>query len=343
MKKDINNKKVSIIIPAYNAEHFIERGINSVLNQTYKNIELIIVDDGSNDNTTKLIIDKFGNNNIIKIFRQKNSGVSVARNNGLNKATGDYCIFLDADDWLEETSIEILLNYNKQNSNFFIICDRYFCKINNKKIIKQDMRKIFYDTKIDTQNAIINFMKFNLQSSCYKLFDLNLIKRNSIKFPEGISHGEDGLFVFRYLQYVKNIFYLSKCLWNIYENPHSNTHLKFNEKMLTGIKAARLMIEENNKYNINEVNEALKHYYFYRLSNYSNDFLISDSNNNLYKSFFIKELKKCLKDSLKKHIFGKNEIKAFCFIFFPKFLCLFLLLRKLIKNYKTNNLILGII
>ena len=104
-------KKVSIIIPVYNAEKFIEKGIKSVLSQTYKNIELILINDGSRDNSLN-IIKKWENEypNIIKVFDQKNMGVGKTRNKGIEVSTGDYITFIDADDYIDVDFIQVLLD-----------------------------------------------------------------------------------------------------------------------------------------------------------------------------------------------------------------------------------------
>lgn len=330
------NPKVTVIIPAYNAESFIERGINSVLNQTYKNVELIIVDDGSTDNTSSLIEKKFGSSNNIKLFRQNNSGVSVARNKGIELATGDYCIFLDADDWLEENCIETLVNYSEQY-NIFTICDRFLVRKINDEFIKKDLSKTNFNGKFNIPYVIINYLKFQLQSACHKLFNLDLIKKYNILFPVGISHGEDGLFVFRYLQNIDQLMYIPKPLWNVLRNPKSASHSGFNSSMLSGIKAVELMIKENNKYNIPDVNEALNQYLLYRTVNFANLSLLSSKTTQLDRLFLKRKLKKCLKHSFIQNNYSLSEILALVNIFMPKLFVIYIKLRRKIdklKNYK---------
>ncbi|HGY8149025.1 TPA: glycosyltransferase family 2 protein, partial [Escherichia coli] len=107
-------KLVSIIIPAYNAQDWIERCLVSCLNQSYQNIEIIVINDGSTDNTAN-ILEKF-NVNKLKIFHEKNSGVAIARRKGLDYSRGEYIFFLDSDDFINESALEILVtkidNYN---------------------------------------------------------------------------------------------------------------------------------------------------------------------------------------------------------------------------------------
>ncbi len=104
----MSNPKVSVIVPVYNAEKYLSRCINSILNQTYDNIEIIIVNDGSSDNSGALIDDLAKNNSSIKAFHQSNKGAAETRRAGMNYATGYYISFVDADDWLPEDSINKL-------------------------------------------------------------------------------------------------------------------------------------------------------------------------------------------------------------------------------------------
>lgn len=324
----IINSKVSVIIPAYNAEACIERGINSVLNQTYNNIELIIIDDGSEDNTCSLIEKKYDGYNNIIFYKQKNYGVSVARNKGIELATGEYCIFLDADDWLELDAVETMLRYNNLNKDYFIICGYYKVYIDDGSLYKRENR-LSSDCRLTIEESIINFAKFYFQNAGFKLYNLEIVRKYNIKFPENIHHGEDGVFVFRYLQRIDKIYYLSKCLWNYLFNPYSVSHSEFNSKKITGIKAAELMLEENIKYKCcDKVNKALNNYFFSRVLTFSNDYLISSNKNEYYRLFFIRKLKKCFNNSFHQNIIGKNELIALAYIFFPKLLSFYLNFRK---------------
>ena len=102
-------KKISIIIPVYNAEKFLKRCLESVINQTYKNFEVICVDDGSKDNSSKIIEKIAKKDNRIILIKQKNQGVSIARNNAIEKSTGEYIMFLDSDDYMDKNMCEIMI------------------------------------------------------------------------------------------------------------------------------------------------------------------------------------------------------------------------------------------
>ncbi|OUQ56652.1 hypothetical protein B5E58_10530, partial [Tyzzerella sp. An114] len=97
----MENKKISVIVPIYNVEKYLNRCVDSIINQTYKNLEIILVDDGSPDNCGKICDEYAKKDNRIKVVHKENGGVSSARNVGLNIATGDYIGFVDGDDWID--------------------------------------------------------------------------------------------------------------------------------------------------------------------------------------------------------------------------------------------------
>ena len=119
MKKD---KLVSIIIPVYNVEKYIEECITSCLNQSYEEIEVIAIDDGSKDNSGKILDKITFKNKRLKVIHEKNSGVSATRNKGINEASGDYITFVDADDYLAPDAIKYMVEIiEKTNSEFGIL------------------------------------------------------------------------------------------------------------------------------------------------------------------------------------------------------------------------------
>ncbi len=108
-------KKISVIVPVYNTEEYIEKCIRSIMNQTYKNMEIIIVNDGCTDNSIKVVEELKKSDDRIIIVNQENQGVSAARNAGLEKASGEYVAFVDSDDYLDEKMYEKLVNYMEDN------------------------------------------------------------------------------------------------------------------------------------------------------------------------------------------------------------------------------------
>lgn len=139
MKKE---KLLSVIIPMYNVENYVEECLTSVIKQTYTNLEIIVINDGSTDNSMAIAKNCGKNDKRIRIYNFENAGLSEARNRGLRVAQGDYIAFLDSDDWIENDMYEILMSYAVNNN-----CDMVKCSVRefghgiNRKIMPLDKRK----------------------------------------------------------------------------------------------------------------------------------------------------------------------------------------------------------
>ena len=182
---------VSVIIPVFNAEKYIHKCVDSILNQTYSNLEVILVDDGSKDKSP-LICDEYARNYPnIQSFHQKNSGPSTARNLGLEKANGDYILFVDSDDfWMTERDLEVLLNHAslKDPSFDFLEFNRLRYIPSSNSYVKfpqfpQELEEIH-----DTDNVVIELVKKGIfpMSPCTKIIKRSFLIDNNIRFIEGI-------------------------------------------------------------------------------------------------------------------------------------------------------------
>lgn len=236
---------VSIIIPAYNVENYIEKGLLSCINQSYRNIEIVVVDDGSDDNTWE-VIQRYALIDLrIKAIRQSNKGVSTARNTALDNSMGEYVLFLDSDDWLEYDAVENLLRWQNQHVNKLISGGMYFAYSEKNGIINKVLQHVNQCEEVLVPEAALFRFEGNLGliSSCYKLYRKNIISANSLYFDTDIFHGEDGLFVFKYLHYTDGLYFNPTPLWVIYDRPNSATTGGYNSKWLTAITAVNRMIE----------------------------------------------------------------------------------------------------
>ncbi len=182
-------KKVSIIIPVYNTEQYIEKCILSALNQTYRNAEIICVNDCSTDNSLD-IIEKYARaDKRIKIINLKqNKGVSYARNTGINSATGDYIIFIDSDDWIDTDMLSVGLNKIESDGSD-ILCFGFNIHDNGAILqinVNPELENI---TSLEPKDV-----KNYLDLSTSKIYRTDFIKNNKIKFPNGIVVSEDGIF-----------------------------------------------------------------------------------------------------------------------------------------------------
>lgn len=240
--------KAAIIIPAYNVERYVHRAIESCINQTASDIEIIIIDDGSTDGTAS-VIKKYAEQDSRIVFRTKqNEGVSAARNDAIDLATADYLLFLDADDWLEHNAVERLLAH-VQSDRLLLVC----AERNHVHQEKDGTLKVEYEgdhtgpyilNRTEVLHLVGKSSRYKLTSSCYRLYEHRIIKENNLYFDRNIHYAEDGLFVFEYLNLVDGIYYFSEPLWNVLDRPGSATKLGYSPRWLSGIHAVDRMLEK---------------------------------------------------------------------------------------------------
>ena len=208
---------ISIIIPAYNAEKYIEKCIESLLTQTKKELEIIIVNDGSKDNTED-IIKKYDDKRIV-YFKNKNQGIGKTRNFGIKKSTGKYLMFVDSDDYLEKDACELLYNKAEKDDLDLVICDFY--REYDNKLIEEKIID-FKNTSLKDKPEIL--YKVNL-SPWNKLYKSEMIKNNNIYFDEEFKY-EDTPFVFIALDKAKKIGKVNKCLNHYIVHENSETTIR---------------------------------------------------------------------------------------------------------------------
>lgn len=203
------NEKVAIIIPVYNSSEFLKECIESAITQTYKNIEIILVNDGSTDDSLDIIELYSKKDKRIKYCSLENSGVSMARNTGLKMCESDKIVFMDSDDIITPNLVEMLINEG-QNVDF-VMCGYVVNDMNNN--IKHEYFCPKFSGEIKEYcNRLIDFLiPPYLLGPCFKLFDKKIIEKCDITFPKDISFGEDAEFVLTYLENTKTI----KCIENI--------------------------------------------------------------------------------------------------------------------------------
>ena len=247
--KGNQNIKVGIIIPAYNVENYLFRALDSCINQTYRNIEVIVMDDGSSDGTYAVAKSYSERDPRVKAFKQKNAGVSAARNNAIDMCCADHLLFLDSDDWLEENAVSDLLQHLPDGEGKYLICcDTYYAYMEEQGIRRVPADGVAADKCGSAEELLMYTAKseYKLRSACYKLFSLRIIRECALKFREDIRHGEDGLFVFEYLKHSDAFVYFPGLLWNILERPGSATTSPYNRSWLSAVTAAEAMLAYDN-------------------------------------------------------------------------------------------------
>lgn len=189
--------KVSVIIPAYNAQSTIANSIQCLLNQKLEGIEIIVIDDGSNDNTLE-VVKKFENEDFV-IISKNNGGVSTARNKGIDVATGEYLVFLDADDYYDEDAISKMYELAQNYKLDIVVCGH----TESNATLYGGNNQTFSDfLALNTEEIGKHYMDLFPKSCIAKLFRADIIQKQNIRFDEGMSLGEDLYFTWSVLPYV---------------------------------------------------------------------------------------------------------------------------------------------
>lgn len=224
-----NYPKLSIIIPVYNMGDTLERCVSFVLNQSYKNYELLIVDDCSTDNTSEIIEKYVSNypNTVIGLKTEKNSGPGHARNIGLNKAIGEYISFIDADDWIDSSLYSTVIPYLEQEKAdiaIYGVKDEYETPYSSKTRYYYPFLNII-DNKyaLKLLSHLYNNDSYITPMVCPKVFKKELIEKNNLEFKAN-SYFEDDLFTFILLSNECKILIVPDVYYHYYQNKYSITH-----------------------------------------------------------------------------------------------------------------------
>lgn len=234
----MKNQLISIIVPVYNVADYLDECMESIVNQTYQNFELIVVDDGSTDGSSDICDWWQKKDTRIKVIHTENYGVSRARNIGLSKVTGDYVGFVDADDWVELDTYECLLQaaltMNADASGGGYIREE---KDGGIVTLRKDAPKVFSRTQILREIFSCDNPKLLYWELCDKLFKRELI--NGISFDEDIGAAEDKLFFWKIMQRANNFAYVPLFKYHYRMRDGSAVHSGITPKVLTSLYAER--------------------------------------------------------------------------------------------------------
>lgn len=287
----------SIIIPIYNLECYIERTILNILNQNFLDYELILVNDGSTDETFNIINNIAKKNDKIKTINKENGGVSSARNLGLKKANGKYIYFLDGDDKIEN---DLLSNaYSKLKNNDIDIYSFGFDIVEANGKLKKKFSFYEYDNEIFSSQE---FQKLYLrkkirQHICSFCVKRNLILNNSITFNESATHGEDQEFQLKIISVAENIYYKAKAFYHYLDREDSATNQNFSSKKFSAIeaieRAKNFVISKDNNNNLEKYYDNYLIFMFFYLfkqsifNNFANYYELFEEKEYLLKKFTI--------------------------------------------------------
>lgn len=231
---------ISIIVPIYNTEKYLKKCLDSLINQSKKELEFILINDGSKDNSEEII--KEYKDERIKYYKNKNQGIGKTRNFGIEKATGKYLMFLDSDDYLEKDACELLYKKAEKENLDLVVCDYYKVYSNGTK--EEFLIDDFVNSSLESNNKLLNIINLG---PCNKIYLKELIIKNNIKYLEDLKY-EDTTFVGEAMLKAKKIGKLNKPLHNYVIRENSETTIR-DEKCFDIIKVVDLLrnyYKENN-------------------------------------------------------------------------------------------------
>lgn len=304
----MDNIKISVIIPVYNTEKYLEKCLESVINQNFKEIEIIIINDHSIDNSLNIIekymkIDK----RIVLINKKENEGLLAVRKLGIKNAKGKYISFIDSDDWVEQNYFSDMYEIASKKNADVVISDFYTNFINGVQSYNIDQKD--EKEEILNTNAIKNIFNGNARGIlCNKLIRKEVLK-NNIFFYEDVSLGEDGIMMIQTLYYSKKILKNNKAYYHYMQNPNSITNKKLSMAKMSDMYKYLNIIEKFLHYNKINLDLEFKRFKIDRLN-----FVMFNSElnfNNMEYKKIVKDYLEFLKSIKVTDISGKR-FKVFC-------------------------------
>ena len=321
------NGLISIIVPVYNTDKYLKKCLNSIINQTYKNLEIILIDDGSTDDSGNICDNYAKKDNRIIVKHTKNNGVSTARNIALDIAKGDYITFVDSDDYIDKNMYELMINKMVASQSDICICA--FCKEDNNgnpiKPIKNDPKEGHYIfDRIDFPNEI-HFNSNIMGYTWNKVYNNRLIKKNKIRFNRDFKMTEDSLFNMEIFDSNKKFkcCYINSNFYHYVIYQHDNI-TNYNMSNMSFFKVIKLEIDILKQNNLD---------YHFLMESFVTNFTKVKFYINKYKIiknddyYIIEEKFKNYKNniSIKK---SKNKIKIIIVLYLPIIYYLILYLKK---------------
>lgn len=228
-----NKNIVSIIVPIYNAENFLNRCLDSIVNQTYNNLEIILINDGSADNSLKIMQNYRDIDQRIKCISQENKGVSATRNVGLKHAAGDFILFIDADDWIELNMVEKMLNLFESKTDIDIV----FCSSDNAENQNDVIKVENLEVEIWDNNTQIK--EFLMHKKMTGMLWNKLIRRklfDNILFDEEVGYGEDAQALWKVIKKTRCMAVTNEKLYHHVIEISSISHQGYSEVKFSAIK-----------------------------------------------------------------------------------------------------------
>lgn len=295
------NELITIVVPVYNVENYLDKCVESIVNQTYKNLEIILVDDGSTDSSGKKCDKWVEKDSRIKVIHKENGGLSDARNKGIDIATGKWIGFIDSDDYIDITMFEKLYNACVENN----------CKVSSCGFLREfedASRNERWTTKEDMLLDRDGMMEYLYKAAVgwgawNKLYDISLF--DDVRYPFGKTR-EDEYTTYKIFDKIDKLYYICECLYFYYQRGDSITGVSFSIKNLDSLEALEQAMEYHSEH-------GNKKYYDRALQEYIRDvceFALKNNCEGTEKQKIDEMLKKDAKDVLKNnHLKVVRKIK----------------------------------
>lgn len=306
----MNDNLLSVIVPVYNREVFLEQCLDSIINQSYSNLDIIIVDDGSSDLSREIIKSYAEKDKRVTYFFQSNKGVSAARNLGISKSKGQYITFVDSDDWIDSTMYEVMMKKINTIDSDSAICSyvREYLEKKEYEILPFEKKDVLESEDI-YRDVVLNLISSEneaasplMGSTCRCIFSKDIIIKNNILFNEKLSCCEDLLFCLTYFTLCKKVSVISEHFY----------HYRFNEnsaivKYDSELWDKHLMVHEeiNKKFNKDntEISKRISRRFILCSINSMINIFHKDNKSNIIKKYL--SIKKIHKD-IRRYIISSS-------------------------------------
>lgn len=306
---------ITVIIPIYNVHLYLSKCLDSVLNQTYSNLEVLLIDDGSQDGSKAIASEFEKKDSRIRLIKKKNSGVSDTRNVGIKMAKGEYICFSDADDILSPDYVEYLFKLINSSNYDIALTTRMFSNYSKAQIKKINVEKL------NSEKACVNILSYNIPIGVYcKLFKTKFLRENNILFNNELFMGEGFNFNIDAFQRTDKIISSNRKIYFYRRNNSTSATTKFSITKCENELEAISAIYSNFILKSKSIENAWR---FARWRTYSDvfDILVLSKNENNFPDLYKECLQIIRRDgaySLKAPVSNMNRLRALIMVFFPK-------------------------
>lgn len=251
--------KISVIVPVYNSERYLKRCLDSILQQTYSNFEILLIDDGSNDSSGIICNTYATMDQRVRVIHRINSGVAVTRNVGIKEAKGDYIAFIDSDDYIEKNMLEILGGEAEKYNSDIVMCEYFIDRFGEVIPVHMKYNNVYDGNERIKKELLYQYYTdyhVGLYSLWNKLIKKSLYLDNNILFDTTLKRGEDAWFIFQCLKCCQRVEFLSRAFYYYCQNENSVMHEIYDDQYDKWVDMRKRLLVENETFRF-KINYAL--------------------------------------------------------------------------------------